>query len=163
MKKSLLLLIIIIALLGCSTTPPKESPTEAFQDYLDSGKFYLEHQQFSEALKYFRAALIEAQTVDNLYGQAVALLSLSQVMQSTVDGNSKGNESENLAVLYFNQASEIIPLISKEQPDVSQYYLNLIYGQYYEILAYFDIMKGDKPKALENLKTAEKYYENSIQ
>ena len=162
MKKTFLL-IIILTFLGCSSTIPEESPTEAFQDYLDSGKFYLEHQQFNEALKYFRAALIEAQTVDNLYGQAVALLSLSQVMQNIGGGNSEDSESENMAVIYFNQASEIIPLISKEQPDISEYYLNLIYGQYYEILAYFDIMKGDKLKALENLKIAEKYYENSIQ
>ena len=154
MQKTLYLLVII-ALLGCSSTPPADSPTENLQDYLDSGKFYLEHQQYSEASKFFQVALIEAQTVDNLYGQAVALLSLSQVMQDTGD--------ENTAVLYFNQASELIPLINQEQPDVSEYYLNLIYGQYYEILAYFDMLKGNKAKALENLKIAEKYYKNSLQ
>ncbi len=162
MQKTLLLLVIVV-FIGCSSATPEESPTEAFQDYLDSGKFNLEHHQFSEALKYFRIALIEAQTVDNLYGQAVALLSLSQVMQNIDDGGSGITDSENMAVIYFNEASEIIPLIRKEQPDVSEYYLNLIYGQYYEILAYFDIMKGNKSKALENLKIAENYYENSIQ
>ena len=162
MQKTFLLFIIVV-FVGCSSATPEESPTEAFQDYLDSGKFYLEHQQFDEALKYFRIALIDAQTVDNLYGQAVALLSLSQVMQNINDDSKSTSENENLAVLYFNQASEIIPLIRKEQPDISDYYINLIYGQYYEILAYFDILKGDKVKAMENLKIAESYYEKSIQ
>ena len=144
-----------LILFGCSSTPPSDSPTEAFQDYLNAGKFHLEHQQFTQAEKYFNLSLSESQTVDNLYGQAVSFLSLTQVMQNT--GNDK------LAVLYFNQASEIIPMISKEQPGVSKYYLNLLYGQYYEILADFNMQQGDKAKALENLKLSEKYYSKSLQ
>ena len=67
------------------------------------------------------------------------------------------------AVWYFNQASDIIPLIPDEQPGISKYYLNLLHGQYYETLAFLELRKGDKKKSNESFKTAEKYYSKALE
>jgi len=156
MNKFYILLFLIFGLILVSNCASQayQSPVPHLEQYFKQGRYNLRHRRPYEAITNFKIALVEAQAADNLYGEAAAYLALALAYQQ--QGDIKN------AVWFFNQASEIVPLIKAEQPGVSKYHLNLLHGQYYETLAQINLCNGEKKQALENLKIAQRYYANAI-
>ncbi|MGE3852238.1 MAG: hypothetical protein AB7K09_10870 [Planctomycetota bacterium] len=141
--------MLLVAAVGCGSAP-EPSPVPEIEGHLARGQQQVDAHQFRRARDEYARALVQSETADNLYGQAVCYLSLSQCHRQL------GESREALRM--FAEAERLMSLVSTEQPNLRPKDLHSLYGRFFEMQAWIYMSRRQWDDARNSLDLADEHY-----